>query len=136
MKTTPNAITFSILAIGLSITAHADYIQLADRSFTLALTAKYSAPGITIKDPETGETYSSFEDSQEVYDNDYNLTKELTKEAAVAKTFKFGNKEIVQLAYDEGLLEDDKISGWALVVTDDGEQLSRFSRNVRIDTLS
>lgn len=124
MKTPHIAITSSILAIGLSITAHADYIQLADRSFTLMLTAKYSAPGITVKDPDTGETYASFEDYQEVYDKNDNLTKEVAKYTAVAKTYKYGNKEIVKYAYENGLLEDNTMSGWALVVTDDGEQPS------------
>lgn len=124
MKTPHIAITSSILAIGLSITAHADYIQLADRSFTLMLTVKYSAPGITVKDPETGETDSSFEDYQEVYDKNDNLTKEVTKSAAVAKTYKYGNKDIVKYAYENELLEDNTMSGWALIVTDDGEQPS------------
>jgi hypothetical protein len=123
MKTTPNAITAGLLAIGLSGASFADYIQLSDRSFTLMLTAKYSAPGITIKD-ETGDTYTSFEDYQEVYDKDENLTREVAKYAAVTKKFKFGNKEIVQFAYENGLLEDDNISNWALIVTDDGEQPS------------
>ena len=122
MKSTPNAITACLLAIGLSGASYADIIQLSDRTFTLMLTAKYSAPGLTVKDPDTGDTYASYEDSQEVPDKNGNLTKEVQKYAAVTKTYKFGNKEIIQLAYDEGLLEDDKISGWALVVTDDGEQ--------------
>jgi hypothetical protein len=122
MITPHNAITSSILAICLSITAHADYIQLADRSFTLMLTAKYSAPGLTVKDPDTGESYTSFEDYQEVYDKNDNLTKEVAKYAVVAKTYKYGNKEIVLYAKENGLLEDDTISGWVLVVTDDGEQ--------------
>ena len=122
MRIPRSTITSSILAIGLSITAHANYIQLADRSFTLMLTAKYSAPGLTVKDPDTGDTYSSFDDYQEVYDNNDNLTKEVEKFAAVAKTFKFGNKEIVQFAYEEGLLDDGTTSGWALIVTDDGNE--------------
>lgn len=126
MKTTPNAITACLLAIGLSGASYADIIQLSDRTFTLMLTAKYAAPGLTVKDPDTGETYSSFEDSYSIEDANYNLTKEVEKYAAVAKTSKFGNKEIVQLAvqdaYDNGILVDDSISGWALVVTDDGEQ--------------
>jgi hypothetical protein len=124
MITTPNAITAGLLAVGLSYTAFANDIQLSDRSFTLMLTAKYSAPGLTVKDPDTGDSYTSFEDFQEIYDKNDNLTKNVEKYAAVAKTYKFGNKEIVQLAYDNGLLEDNKISGWALVVTDDGEQPS------------
>lgn len=123
MKTPHNAILSSILAIGLSITAHADVIQLADRSFTLMLTAKYSAPGITVKDTDTGETYTSFEDYQEVYDKNDNLTKEVTKYAAVAKTYKYGNKEIVKYAFEDGLL-DGTMSGWALVVTANGDQPS------------
>lgn len=115
-------LTSVILATGLSIVANADYIQLADRSFTLMLTAKYAAPGITIIDPETGEKYTSFEDYQEIPDKNYNITKEVVKYAAVAKTSKIGNKEIILLAYENGLLEDNKISGWALVVKDDGEE--------------
>jgi hypothetical protein len=124
MITTPNIITTCFLAIGLSGASFADFIQLSDRSFTLMLTAKYSAPGLTVKDPDTGDSYTSFEDFQEIYDKDYNLTKNVEKYAAVAKTYKLGNKEIVKLAYDNGLLEDNKISGWALVVTNDGEQPS------------
>jgi hypothetical protein len=123
MKTTPNVITASFLAIGFSCTAFADYIQLSGRSFTLTLTAKYSAPGLTVKDPDSGETYTSFEDYQEVYDKNENLTKEVIKYAAVAKRYKLGNKEIVKYANDDGLL-DGTTSGWALVVTDDGEQPS------------
>jgi hypothetical protein len=123
MKTTPNIITTCFLAIGLSYTAFANDIQLSDRSFTLTLTAKYSAPGLTVKDPYSGETYTSFEDYQEVYDKNENPTKEVIKYAAVAKTYKLGNKEIVKHANDDGLL-DGTISGWALVVTNDGEQPS------------
>jgi hypothetical protein len=123
MNTIFKAITSGIIVTGFSIVANADYIQLADRSFTLMLTAKYSAPGLTVKDPDTGETYSSFEDSYSIEDANYNLTKEVEKFAAVAKTYKFGNKEIVQFAYEEGLLDDDTTSGWALIVRD-GEQPS------------
>ena len=123
MKTTPNAITACLLAIGLSGASYADIIQLSDRTFTLMLTVKSSAPGLTVKD-DTGETYSSYEDSYSDEDKNGNITKEVEKYAAVTKTFKFGNKEIIQLAYDNGLLEDNKISGWALVVTNDGEQPS------------
>ena len=123
MKTTPSTITTGVLAIVFSLAAHADVIQLADRSFTLMLTAKYSAPGITVKDTDTGETYTSFEDYQEVYDKNDNLTKEVTKYAAVAKTYKYGNKEIVKYAFEDGLL-DGTMSGWALVVTANGDQPS------------
>ena len=123
MKTTPNAITACLLAIGLSGASYADIIQLSDRTFTLMLTVKSSAPGLTVKD-DTGETYSSYEDSYSDEDKNGNITKEVEKYSAVAKTYKLGNKEIVKLAYDNGLLEDNKISGWALVVTNDGEQPS------------
>jgi hypothetical protein len=123
MKTTPNAITACLLAIGLSGASYADIIQLSDRTFTLMLTVKSSAPGLTVKD-DTGETYSSYEDSYSDEDKNGNITKEVEKYSAVTKTYKLGNKEIVKLAYDNGLLEDNKISGWALVVTNDGEQPS------------
>jgi hypothetical protein len=123
MKTTPNAITACLLAIGLSGASYADIIQLSDRTFTLMLTVKSSAPGLTVKD-DTGETYSSYEDSYSDEDKNGNITKEVEKYSAVAKTYKLGNKEIVKLAYDNDLLEDNKISGWALVVTNDGEQPS------------
>jgi hypothetical protein len=127
MKITPNLITASFLAIGLSGASFGDIIQLSDRSFTLMLTVKSSAPGLTVKD-DTGETYSSYEDSYSDEDKNGNITKEVEKYAAVTKTFKFGNKEIIQLAvqdaFDKGILDDNKISGWALVVTDDGEQPS------------
>jgi hypothetical protein len=131
MKTTPNAITACLLAIGLSGASYADIIQLSDRTFTLMLTVKSSAPGLTVKD-DTGETYSSYEDSYSDEDKNGNITKEVEKYSAVAKTYKLGNKEIVKLAYDNGLLEDNKISGWALVVTNDGEQPS-IQLNKRID---
>ena len=131
MKTTPNAITACLLAIGLSGASYADIIQLSDRTFTLMLTVKSSAPGLTVKD-DTGETYSSYEDSYSDEDKNGNITKEVEKYSAVTKTYKLGNKEIVKLAYDNGLLEDNKISGWALVVTNDGEQPS-IQLNKRID---
>jgi hypothetical protein len=127
MKITPNLITASFLAIGLSGASFGDIIQLSDRSFTLMLTVKSSAPGLTVKD-DTGETYSSYEDSYSDEDKNGNITKEVEKYAAVTKTFKFGNKEIIQLAvqdaFDNNILADNKISGWALVVTADGEQPS------------
>jgi hypothetical protein len=119
----PKAINAGLLAIGLSGASFADFIQLSDRSFTLMLTAKYSAPGLTVKDPDTGDSYTSFEDFQEIYDKNDNLTKSVEKYAAVAKTYKLGNKEIVKYANDDGLL-DGTTSGWALVVTDEGEQPS------------
>jgi Zn-dependent M28 family amino/carboxypeptidase len=131
MKTIPNSITAGLLAIGLSGASFADFIQLSDRTFTLMLTVKSSAPGLTVKD-DTGETYSSYEDSYSDEDKNGNITKEVEKYSAVAKTYKLGNKEIVKLAYDNGLLEDNKISGWALVVTNDGEQPS-IQLNKRID---
>jgi hypothetical protein len=122
METISKTITSGILVTGLSIVANADFIQLADRSFTLMLTAKYAAPGITIKDPETGEKYTSFEDYQEIPDKNDNITIEVVKYAAAAKTYKYGNKEIVKYAYENELLEDNTMTGWALIVTDDGEQ--------------
>lgn len=120
MKILHYVIGMGTLAIGFSITANADYIQLADRPLTLMLTAKYSAPGLTIKD-DTG-VYTSFEDCQEVYDKNENLTKEVEKYSAVAKTYKYGKKEIVQYAYENELLEDKTMTGWALIVTDDGNE--------------
>jgi hypothetical protein len=122
MKTIPKSITVGLLALGLSSFAFADYIELADRTFSLMLTAKYSAPGLKVKDPDTGETDESFEDSQQIYDKNDNLTKEVFKYSSVTKTFKYGNKEIVQDALENQLLPDGTMSGWALVVTDDGEQ--------------
>jgi hypothetical protein len=120
MKTTANVISVGLLVVGLSGTSFADYIQLSDRSFTLMLTTKYSVPGLTIKDPDSGEIYTSFEDSQEIYDNNDNLTKVVFKYAALTKTSKLGNREIVQYAKDNDLL-DGTISGWALIVTGDAE---------------
>ncbi len=111
-----------LLVAGLSSVAVADYIALADRTFSLMLTAKYSAPGLKVKDPDTGETYESFEDYRQIEDANGNLTSQVYRYASLMKISKFGNKEIVQAALENQLLLDGTIFGWALIVRDDGEQ--------------
>lgn len=132
MKTLTKFTSASLLLAALSNTSFADYIQLSDRSFTLALTLKTAAPGLKLKDADTGETYQAFENEEEVYDGNDNLTKEIYRYSSVTKNSKYGNKEIVQAAYENGLLPDDKISGWAVIVTDDEEQ-PRIQLKKKID---
>lgn len=110
----------SVLAIGaLKTTASAneyleDYIDVTPQAVTFALTAKYSAPGLTIKDPDSGQNIPSFVSYSETYDKNDNLTKATERYSAVAKTFKYGNAEIIKALIESGTIEGPA-SGWALL---------------------
>jgi hypothetical protein len=92
-----------------------DYIEVSPRNVTFALTAKYSAPGLTVKDPDTGKNVPVYETESETVDKNGNVTKVTSKLSAVAKTFKYGNTEIIKALVADGTLEGPP-SGWALVL--------------------
>lgn len=92
-----------------------DYIEVSPRNVTFALTAKYSAPGLTEKDPDTGKNVPVYETESETLDKNGNVTKVTYKLSAVAKTFKYGNAEIIRALIENGTIEGPA-SGWALVL--------------------
>jgi YD repeat-containing protein len=84
---------------------------------TLALTCTYQEGGFTVKDEE-GETWFTDVKYANKYDKDGNLISQTTEWKGVQKTYRFGNKELLEVLNDEGYLDGTTV-GWSIVnVTD------------------
>lgn len=102
-----------------------DYISIQPQVLTVALTAKYSSPGLITND--FGGQDLAFTD--EILEQNGNTVKKGYRYAAVSKTLKYGNYEIIKELIDKGKIEGPA-TGWALLAINSDDSESPHSKTI------